>query len=340
MRRIVALAAAMAASGSLTLAPSTARAEVVGVPLITDPSLSVQASAYASGTGCTLTGATGTDSYPLVVNGTLATHANVKSSTSTDGAGKLTALNRSVEARARATTRNGQLGTVDLRAGGFAQADPQPGQSCYATDYAAGAVTMDFTLTLPQWVSVTIESGRQTDAWAEAYEEDDGSPSFSFSVRGAGGSLTASRYLAPGTYEFDAGIGWGAYTDAGLPGQRREGEGSISVRLYDTGSATAAPAGSGRPYLTPGAAITCGAQTLPTTFTSRGGRVKSATFLVNGVRKKVVRNPVAGQKVTLSGMPKYRRNHVRVRLVVDPPGDVRTATVVSTRSYRACAPPL
>lgn len=321
----------------MTLAPPAAHADVVGVGLIVDPTYYTQTSAYTSGASCTLSEAGGTDNKPLPVDGTRVTNTRTRSGTATDGTGKVTTLSRSVDVAAKVTSRgNGQLAGLDLAVSGFAQVAAQAGQTCYATAYAGGGAVMDFTLLTPQWVTVSVSGGRQADSWIEAYEEDSGEPGFYLSTRESSGTVTGTFLLTPGTYEFETGIGWGAYAYTGEAGHRREGHGSVSMRLHDTGGAIAAPAGTGRAYLTPGPAVNCATRTLPTTFTARGGRVKSATFLVNGVQKRVVRNPVAGQRVTLTALPSFRRNDIRVRLVVDPPGRVRTATVVSTRSYRAC----
>lgn len=108
------------------------------------------------------------------------------------------------------------------------------------------------------------------------------------------------------------------------------GTASYDVTYRDVGTAIGPARGTGTRYVDTPDARSCVSQSLATTFTSKAGQVRSATFSVNGKVLKTVHDPQTGALV-LNGLPETRDAALTVALRLP---HHRTATL--HRSYYRC----
>ncbi|HET7734524.1 MAG TPA: hypothetical protein VFK52_00995 [Nocardioidaceae bacterium] len=332
-RRSFASATALGLVLASSLLPSTpARAAV----FVTEPKLTAQATVFAyGGAGCSASNNGKTDVTPLELNGEPQPRSLQNTAVVSDVQGPSTSISQTLSGYGSASLRNGRLSSFDLEASGRVELDATGGQTCGTGQWTSLHQGLDFTIDEPQWLTVSLVLDRQTSAWLEASNEE-GTTWFEIDNGENGGTSTITSYLPPGDYDLEASIGWGPWLEPGQDRILREGSGEVHLRLHDIGSALGAATGTGRKYVGLGAQVSCGAPSLPARFTRSAGRVRSASFVVNGTVVKTVRAPQVGQRVAVR-VPRFGQAHVKVVLVVDPPGDTRSAKVAVTRSYRACS---
>lgn len=324
-----ATASTAVALATLTLTPA-AQADV----LVTNPVITADYDVYGYN-GCTSSNPGQSASEPQRLDGAPVTKAVSGSSNVDDPQGPRTAVTNDVTGTGTASLRGGQLARLNLKGTGSMSLKADAGQSCGTGSYAQVEQELIFTLEEPQWLTVTMTTTGKTDAWFYV-SSFDSNYEVSLYSDSLGGTSTDVRLLPAGTYELDQGVGWGTFTSGGQLDLVKQGVGTVSVRLDDAGSAIAAPAGQGKRYVGLGAQVSCSGPSLPARFTSTAGRVRAASFVVNGTVVKRVRTPKAGQQIAVP-IPRFDGSSVKVVLVIDPPGDVRSAKVSVSRSYRACA---
>ncbi|WP_205472784.1 hypothetical protein [Nocardioides sp. SYSU D00038] len=278
------------------------------------------------------------------------TQSTTSTVTSTGDAADVTNLTANVTGRMRMVVTDGNLSEVELSGSGRATATPQKNPSeCDAEIEAEIEGGVEFTLTRPTWVVATVSGNKQTAVGVQGGNQK----SFMVAAIGAGGQSTASQLFPAGQYYLSLDFGWssdgsgfylkqaaaarGAARAEALAAAKAMGEGTgrVHVELRAAGSATGKAFGSGKKYLKPGDAVSCATGKVAATFTKKAKQVEKATFLVNGKKRKTVKNPKKGRTVLLP-LPATRSNTVKVKLVVDPPGRRGAVTKTVTRSYRGC----
>ncbi|WP_205472783.1 hypothetical protein [Nocardioides sp. SYSU D00038] len=328
----------------LPLAGLSALAPAAQAAPVASAGFGVGAHVYWDSMECTGTDNGDDDSGEQPANGATVTRSRSVTSvvTSTGDAADVTNAAASVTGRMRMVVTEGNLSELDLWATGRATATPQKDPSeCNVNAQANVEGGAQFTLTRPTWLTATVTGNKQTTAVVQGGGED----RYILGGVGSGGQHTSSQLLPPGQYEVQGHIGWssngsGFLDRAGARAKAAakamgEGTGRVHVELRPAGSATGRAFGSGKKFLKPGDAVSCATGKVAATFTRKAKQVEKATFLVNGKKRKTVKNPKKGRTVLLP-LPATRTNTVKVKLVVDPPGRRGSVTKTVTRSYRAC----
>ncbi|WP_205474360.1 hypothetical protein [Nocardioides sp. SYSU D00038] len=242
-----------------------------------------------------------------------------------------------VSATTRGRLRGGQLSEVRLTATGRVATDRRASDPCTTMSVAYAVRTLDFTLERPQWVSVSL--GRTGEGQGHVrISTDDGATVLETGtppLRGTPGPA----YLPAGSYNLAATVTWGVLADASdtTGSGTNAGTVTVDVGLHDPGSAVTGPTGRGSRYAVPGSAA-CASGTVPVTLRGAARRARSVVVSVDGRRVRTLRRPTPGRTVRVRLGSTRPTTTVRARLVVDPPGARRRATVTVTRTYRSCAP--
>ncbi|MET3961532.1 hypothetical protein ABIE44_001466 [Marmoricola sp. OAE513] len=231
------------------------------------------------------------------------------------------------------TLRNGRLDTLDLGATGGVRVDAVAGQGCGVSTDAGLSTYVDITTTRASWVTLRLSATRETDTRAEIEPVEGSDLGLSLSVSSGGGTSAATYYLPAGSYRLYGRVGWDPYLSAGEGGASLSGTGTVHVELDEVGEAIGSTAGSGARYVTLGNQVACADRGVVVRF---GRKVRSATVYVDGRRVESLKKPKAGRSIFAAGLDRYRTGKVQVRLVVDPPGKRKKASVTATRTYRAC----
>ena len=311
-------------AGSLLPATSAQAA-----PLVTDATMTALHTTYAyPSNGCTTTNGQGSETIDLPVTGAPVKQSLSAVATVSEINGPQTRVDLAGTATASATLRGGQLAAFDFSGTGGASLTPDAGQTCTTSTYLYMESSLSFTLERPQWLAMSLTGDDQTSVWLET--SDGIATEVSLESEDVKGTTSSMHYLPAGEYQLDAGIGWHPSHEGGSDVVAENGTASAKLRLYDAGGAVAAASGAGKRYVSLGDRVSCEAPSLPVRFTHRAGRVRSATFAVNGKVKKVVRNPKAGKRIAVPGFPRFGSGTVRVKVVTS-----KTTTTVS-RTYRGC----
>lgn len=177
---------------------------------------------------------------------------------------------------------------------------------------AGAAVVLD----RPTWVTLTSTSKGIGET--EAYLEDSDNGYRGIYSDSNDGTASARTLLRPGTYGVSVSVTAERGTDRAFSGRT---SGSITIDFAPAGSAQAAPAGTGRAFVSLPSARSCATHNATARLTTSKKRVKqlrSVTFAVDG--RKVA--TVKGKRLT------------RGRAVALPVADARAASITATATLK------
>ena len=233
--------------------------------------------------------------------------------------------------RARQTPYVGGPAAFDATLSTVGSLTPLTRTSSCTTQVTSGPeVWFDFTVTRPQWFTITSTAKVTGSGYLDgSLLRDDAETGVQL---GNDGSGTTTVYLAPGRYSFEAVANLLLF--ASRP-ERRTGSvsGSVHARWALVGSAASGQAGRAGRFVTFGTARDCTHGTLGATLSRKlRKKAKRVDLLVNGQRRVTLkRKHLRAGSVTITGLPATSR--ATVTAVVTPKKGKR---LTATRSYLAC----
>jgi len=315
--------AATVAAGAFVAAP--ANAALVNPQLYAVSYLSHATTCTGSATGGTSNTTFSDDGNPVTQNQSSAgTVSNGTDITQVAGAGKGTI---------KVTRAGGSLSTVDFAATASAKAIPSsPSTTCNAYSQGLTYAVFGFSVAHPGWLTISSAGTSSGDAFQYVQISGNGA---SGTVQASGGRMLGTDQLflpSAGSYSMTLEYGaTAAATLTGIPQQSRLAM-SSHLRYTPAGGALSAASGTGTAYVKLAGARNCTGHNVAATFTPQAGKVKTATFYVNGTKKKTVDHPAGGTSALLGGLPDTSGVTVRAVMALKAGG---SATAV--RSYVPCS---
>lgn len=332
LRRPLAAMAALAVGSTvmLGLAPAAHAEDVFGQFIVST------GFDGAGAAGCSLTSDTSDTFESEFTSNGVAKAASFSSTGTVEDAGDLaddTTLYANAAGRVRATQSGGSLDTLQLTTSLSARVVAAQGlaSECDSEAAATSGAEMYFTLAEAGWLTLrgSVRGGQMEAQLASAFM---GQGTFTASLN-LKSEQTRRFFLEAGTYVlvtvFETGVSTPSV--AGDP-TAAVGGGVLNADFTAAGDATGPAVGSGKAFVQLDPALSCGARSLAGRFTSKAGKVKTATFFVNGKRSKVVQGPGAGSDVVLRGLPSSSGVTVKAVLKLRSGGS-RTVS----RGYASCS---
>jgi hypothetical protein len=277
------LAAALAA-GSLLVAPPPAHA----APVLTDARLRFDGGGYGYTEACPPSSAAPPPgpSVAIVENAApaSASHAATRTFTAKDDATDKVTSTVALQGRASSTTSGGRPTSLAMSFDGTITTSATKDISTKCNAYTRLGIVMStgFTLTTSTWVTLTIDGRGPGATGAEIWQTSgDVDVVRSDDIDGAG----SSTVLLPAG-DYGAALSGNAWyqTNTTYSGAR---SGSASITFAPVGSASKAPSGKARKYVTLPGARACTTHDATVTLTARKKRIKEiekVSFSVNGTK--------------------------------------------------------
>ncbi len=291
-------------------------------------SLVLSATVQAAGT-CNATAGPPDQPTPLA-NGR-ATDSIDLSATVSDPAdlGDVSTVTGHVASSGAATLSHGSISSFRISSTGQVSVvkDQGSGSSCDAR----GSISSFLAVTLPVatkgWLYVTRDQGPDQVTHVSVVGTGGGTPITSV-FGGPALHATDRVFLSPGTYQgqFDTQFVGGTFSIG-----KAASTNAISGRFVRAGGALSGATGSGTPYVALPGATACSAHTATLGWTGKAGQVRSASVLVNGVKRASASSPKAGTSLVLKKLSATQDLKVTEKLLMKD-GSRKTAT----RSYVPC----
>lgn len=333
--RRLALASALLAAATLTPTPAEAA-------VFTNAELEIRSDVHDDESCSTNPGvvANADPDQNVVENGPAVTVTASSSGSVTDGVSDTQTGASSVSATGSVTSSGTNLKGITLTAQGSVSVTNTVADSvCRIHAYSSVDLNYEFTVTQPGFLTFTRKlrgAGLNTEFLlngedGSAYHENFGE---NYAI-----DSTEVIYLPAGSYFGRLNATGGRATDKAGSGS---GTTTLRATFSPVGSQTVAPAGKGKRYVDLlDTGRSCATDRIAASITpkSRAGLIKQVTFLVNGAKKKTVKNPDSGDPVSLTGIVDGADAEVRavVKLVKKRNGKARKPVEV-TASYEACTP--
>jgi len=249
------------------------------------------------------------------------------------------ALDISQKATVRSSTAAGLPTAVQLDFSARGSAVSQKSESaCRGNAWVSSATTFTFRTPVPLWATLSYTKMGKNHAEAYLHSTADGGSRpfedvYSYGLKSSGSTTVL---LPPGEYK--GRLSGRSFLHETRATTSAAANGTVKIAFARVGSATAAPAGNAKAYVSLGAARSCTAHVLPAKLTSSSKRVKSVskiTFAVNGKTVKTLKGKRIKRGLAVR-LPIRDDAQASVRVTVTPKkgkGKARTVTA----SYRPCS---
>lgn len=321
-------------AGSLTVTATVAAGSFVAAPAhaaLTSPQLTaVTAINHAS--GCTASASGGSSNTTFTDGGSPVTQTQSAAGTVSNG-GDVTQVAATGKGTIAVSHAGGSLSTVDYTGTASAKAVPSSSATaCNAVTYGYSYATFGFTLAHPGWFTISTDGSSSGYAFSSISV---GGGAFSVSQQANGTRMTGrSQLFIPQAGAYSMTIEYGVESAASTATLPQQSKLAMKMHLVYTqaGGAPAAASGSGSSYVRLAGARNCTGDNVAATFTSKATKATTATFYVNGVKKKTVHHPSGGTSALLGGLADTSPVTVRAVLALKQGGSVSTS-----RSYVPCS---
>lgn len=321
-------------AGPLTVTATVAAGAFVAAPAnaaLTNPQLyAITNISHASGCSSTVTG--GTSNTTFSDDGSPVTENQSSSGTVSTGS-DVTQVTATGKGTVKVTHASGSLSTADFTATATGKAVPSSSSTtCAVFSEGYTYATFGFSVAHPGWV--TISSSGSTSGYAFQVVQITGT-NFSAFLQAAGTRMIGTNQVfLPQAGAYSTVLEYGAQGASASTFYPQQSKLAMAMHLAYTqaGGARGPASGGGTAYVKLAGARNCTGNNVSATFTSKAGKVKTATFYVNGAKKKTITSPSGGTSALLQGLSDTSAVTVKAVLALKAGG-----SATATRSYVPCS---